>query len=295
MYVRDTDPLPPNSQTATGCASWASDLVASMNASIANAQAASASIAGPASFAQFGPAVVIDVARSQNDMAAASVPVSPVSPSLSVPSGMMAAPTVVPLNVTEEEYGGCCSRSAVGQPQRRVATPQVVTMPQRAPLPVTLPAQGATPQAPKYKNLCWALRNGAVDPSQFDPTEFQALQYRCSQQGYAGACVPPPLVALWLDQQRRAGTLPHISVPQTTLDAIPQAPDLTAVTCPQSWTMGGLAGRRRGMGAAWGDAGSLPSTASWPAPAQIGGVSLGWQLLLWAGVLGLGVYAVANR
>lgn len=292
MYVRDTDPLPPNSQAATGCASWASDLQASMNASIANAQAASASIAGPSSFAQFGPNVVIDVARSQNDMAAASVPLSPFA--LHV-EGYSPSPSVVPLNVTEEEYGGCCSPRASGQ-IRRVATPQVLTMPPRAPLPVSLPPTGTMPLAPKYKNLCWALRNGAVDQSQFDPAEFAALQYRCSQLGYAGACVPPPLTALWLDQQRRAGTLPHISVPATLLDGIPQAPDLTGVNCPQSWTMGGMAGRRRrGMGAPWGDAGSMPSTPGWPAPAQIGGVSVGWQLALLAGVLGLGVYAVANR
>ena len=301
MYVRDTDPLPPNSQTATGCASWASQLQASMAASIANAQAASASIAGPASFTQFGPNVVIDVARSQNAMSAAGVAVAPSetpSPSqyfqsVNVADEIMSAPTVLPLNVTEEEYGGCCGTRNIAGLSRSVATPSVLTMPQRAPLPVVIPPNGAMPAAPKYKNLCWALRNGAVDPSQFDPSEFQALQYRCTQQGYAGACVPPPLTALWLDQQRRAGTLPHISVPQTALDAIPIAPDLTGVSCSDSWTLGGMAGlRRRGMGAPWGDAGSMPSTPGWPSPAQ--GMT-GWGALLFFGAIGLGLYAVANR
>ena len=98
-------------------------------------------------------------------------------------------------------------------------------MPARAPQPVNVP-QNATRR--KYKNLCWGLRNGMVSQDQFDPSEYLALYVACSQKGYAGGCPPPPLTALWLDQQRRADTLPHITVRSSDLDAIPQAPNLQA-------------------------------------------------------------------
>lgn len=290
MYVRDTDPLPPNSQTPSSeCYDWGVCLQQSMAQSVANAKAASAQIAGPDTFRQFGPAVVIDVARSQNDLAATSLSSLP-SPAINVSHELMAAPRVLPLNVTEEDYGGCCSGQVIRQPMP-IARPQGIVMPQRAPAPVSLPPVGASPSAPKYKSLCWALRNGAVDASQFDPLELQALQYRCSQLGYTGACVPPPLIALWLDQQRRAGTLPHISVRQSDLDMIPQAPDLTGVNCPTSWAMGGMAGYRRGLGAPWGDAGSMPSTPGWQA-APSPGVS--WKTVALLALAGAGLYAVAR-
>jgi len=285
MYVRDTDPLPPNSQApSSDCYDWGVCLQQSMAQSVANAQAASAQIAGPESFAEFGPAVVIDVARSQNDMAAANLAVTPSQPP-NVSGELMAAPRVLPLNVSPEEYSGCSFRTGVILPI--VVPKQSISLPPTAPAPVTITPGGI---APKYSNLCWALRNGAVDQSQFDPSQFQALQYRCTQLGYAGACIPPPNVALWLDQQRRAGTLPHISVSDTDLDGIPQAPDLTAVTCPQSWSMGGMTGYRRGMGAAWGDAGSVPQGGGWSAPS----VSGKWAALLFFGALGVGLYVMAG-
>ena len=290
MYVRDTDPLPPNSGAPSSqCYDWGVCFSKFMAQSVANAQAASAQIAGPNSFASFGPAVVIDIARSQNARATADAVIPSPSPA-SQSRELLAAPKVVPLNVTEQEFSGCGARSAVVLPT--VIPNQTITFPERAPVPVSVPQ---TASAPKYKNLCWALRNGAVDQSQFDPAEFQALQYRCSQLGYAGACIPPANIALWLDQQRRAGTLPHISVPQSVLDSIEPAPVLTAVNCPTSYQMGGMAAyrRRKGMGAAWGDAGSVPTSAGWPGASS--GMSSGWGALLFFGAIGVGLYLMGGQ
>ncbi len=286
-YVSPQGPLPRNSyDPVTACeAARAQAIVQSVEDAATRGKWASAQIAGPSSFRQFGAGVVIDVARSQNGMVAASGTSAPPKQSSSVAAIQRAAPRVLPLNVSTEEYAGCSVR---GIEVRPVPVPApALTMPPSMPPSVQV-SQTAT--APKYKNLCWALRNGAVDQSQFDPSEFAALQLKCSQLGYAGACIPPPLVALYLDQQRRAGTLPHISVPLGVLDSIEQAPDLGGVPCPQSWQMGGLSGYkgRRGMGAAWGDAGSLPCDWNTGAPSARSGVS--W---LPVGLLALAVVGLA--
>jgi hypothetical protein len=268
----------------------AQNTVNSMEQAVANAQAASASIAGPSSFAQFGPAVVIDVARSQNGMASAGIATLPVSPSVNIQMELMAAPKVLPLNVTVQEYSGCSTRGTGSLQPVRIA-PQVVTMPARAPEPIAVPMNASAPQ---YKNLCWALRNGMVTQDQFDPSEYMALYVACSQKGYAGGCPPPPLVALWLDQQRRAGTLPHITVRPSDLDAIPQAPNLQAKSCAEAKVLEGLSGYRRGLGAIWGDAGSLPTTAAWPA-ANGGASTVNWSALLVLGALSVGLYMAGRR
>jgi hypothetical protein len=289
MYVQPSDPLPRNSQDPlTRCeVARASSIVQGMEQSVRNAQAASASIAGPSSFAQFGPAVVIDVARSQNGMAAASIPVPTVQP-LNLQAAVMSAPTVLPLNVTPEVYSGCSRRGI--RPAAVRSAPQVVTMPARAPEPINVPMNASAPQ---YKNLCWALRNGMVTQDQFDPSEYMALYVACSQKGYAGGCPAPPLVALWQDQQRRAGTLPHITVRTSDLDAIPQAPNLQAKSCAEAKALEGLSGYRRGLGAAWGDAGSLPTTAAWPGASVPSTVN--WRTLLVFAGLGVGLYMVGRR
>jgi hypothetical protein len=284
MYVRPTDPIPRNSENPqTACeARYAKLVVDNMEQSVQNAYRASQMIAGPESFQQFGPAVVIDVARSQNARAAASM--VPVFQTVSPNAALQSAPIVLPLNASPEQYGGCSIRGTGALPPIQ-RLPQVVTMPNRMPAAVVVQTMAAPP---KWKNLCWAMRNGAVDRSQFDPAEFEKLSYTCTQRGYVGACIPPPNVALWLDQQRRAGTLPHISVSQSDLDAIPPANIEGVMTCPQSWTAGGLVGYR-GMGAAWGDAGSVPTTAGWP-----GGTSSfdwkPWALL----AVGVGLFMMGN-
>jgi hypothetical protein len=295
-YVSPNAPLPRNSQDPlTQCeANRAAKIVNTVEQLVANAKAASAQIAGPNSFREFGAGVVIDAARSQNAQAAAGLVAS--SPGAVQPASM-AAPQMIPLNATAAEFNGCAFRgndilSAVP------TKPQVLTMPPRMPARVVIPE--GMPSAPKYSNLCWALRNGAVDTSQFDPAELQALQLACMQKGYAGACIPPPMVALWLDQQRRAGTLPHISVGAGELAMIPQAPPLSGVDCPQSWKLAGMAGympsssfprwRARGMGATWGSASSVPCS-------QLGSPLSAVSTTAW-GLLALGaglLYALGHK
>jgi hypothetical protein len=91
-----------------------------------------------------------------------------------------------------------------------------------------------------------------VDQSQFDPSEYAALQMRCSQLGYAGACPPPREIAAYLAAGRQAGSLPHISVNDSDLAALAPVPPgvQTLGTCAESAAMGGVGlGRlRAGLG-----------------------------------------------
>ena len=286
-YVRDTDKLPRNSwDPVSACeAARAKSVVDGIEALVAKGKAASAQIAGPESFRQLGAAVVIDVARSQNAQAALPMP----QPG-NVQAETRAAPRVLPLNVTEQEYSGCSMRGIFSLVPIPVPAP-VVVMPPQAPARV---AVAEVAQAPKYGNLCWALRNGAVDYSQFDPAEYQALQIRCMELGYTGACVAPPLIALWLDQQRRAGTLPHISVGPGALASIPQAPPLTGVSCPGSWKLAGMAGYR-GLGAPWGDAGTVPANWGTGRGGRGAASAIDWKALLFFGAVGVGLVWVAGN
>jgi len=129
MYVRDTDPLPRNSQDPqTQCeAQYAALVVSNMEQSVQNAYAASNMIAPPASFAQFGPGVVIDVTRSQAAQVAAGAPVVFQSPN--VQSQRQSAPRVLPLNVTEDEYNSCCTGK--GPVKQMQIAPKVPIMPKR--------------------------------------------------------------------------------------------------------------------------------------------------------------------
>lgn len=151
----------------------------------------------------------------------------------------VSTPTPTPQSVLITLYGWklypnqpCGDFTALPSPAKIVAPTAV--------LPILPNVPAITPRAPRWNNLCWALRNGAVDASQFAPGVLDILQRRCSELGYAGACVPPPDVQLWLDQNRRDGTLPPIFVSQGEIDSIPQAPNLTGVNCPTSWKLGGL-------------------------------------------------------
>jgi hypothetical protein len=191
-YISPNDPLPRNSADGiTACeASRAASIVNGMEQSVANARAASASIAGPQSFAQFGPAVVIDVQQQQNGMFAANQLVPSQTgqagqSQMSVAQEIMSAPRVLPLNVTEDEYGSCCTVKGPVKPMQ--IAPQVLTMPKRMPAPMLIPSSG-------------------------------------------------------------------------------------------------MAGYRAGMGAPWGDAGSMPSTAGWPPYA---GVNWKWLALFAVAVAGL--------
>lgn len=137
----------------------------------------------------------------------------------------------------------------------RAIRPNAPIRPPLAPVPIpVLPLTGRPPvplpvipggRPPQWTNLCWALRHGLVDASQFDPQQLMKLQFRCSQLGYAGNCIPPADVLVWLDQHRRAGTLPRINVSDADIAALPQAPDLTGVSCTDSYRLGGMSGYQR--------------------------------------------------
>jgi hypothetical protein len=163
------------------------------------------------------------------------------------------APQVFSLNGQPSQVNGCVWALP---PQRTLGPPPVPTMPLAAPAvfqtaigPASFPPP-ISPNVPIWTNLCWALRNGAVDASQFDPAEFQALQYRCMQLGYTGACAPPPNTLAYLSAGRRAGSLPHIHVTEDVLNALPSAPDMTGIGCPESYRMAGLTG----YAPSWSDA-----------------------------------------
>lgn len=250
MSYLTPSPLPRNSfDGVNACeAARARQIVNGMETLVANAQRASQMIAGPDSFRSLGAAVVIDVARSQNALAAAHAVGVPAKADPKAEN--LAAPTWLPLNVSVDEYNSCCQRPTTVLAPIKISPPEVTfppVMPPRVVPPVVAPA-------PKWGNLCWALRNGAVDASQFEGDSLGRLQYKCMQLGYTGACFPPPNVALYLDQQRRAGTLPKIRFSEADLQNIPRAPDLTSRDCPESWRLAGMGNYRPGLGMTWGDA-----------------------------------------
>ena len=203
----------------------------------------------------------------------------------SIAQTIASAPVVIPLNRNQAR----CSRTIVeSRPRNPQPTP---TMPPVAPTILATPAGPVAVQPatqPHWNNLCWALRNGAVDASQFDKTELWNLAIKCGQMGYAGACPAPPDVEAWLVQGRANGTLPHISVSQADLDAIPQAPPLNAVPCMQSYAMGGLSG----IAPSWSNAWVMPiDDQDYPTPSS--GL-FGWiQSHLWLSLAIAGGAALA--
>lgn len=160
---------------------------------------------------------------------------------------LASAQVIVPLiGVFELVEGVQESKSPVGgRPKAAVVPVPVTVAPTAAPPPGMVAVQM---RAPTWNNLCWALRNGAVDASQFDPAELMKLQWACTQLGYAGSCFPPQDVMAWLDYHRRNKSLPHITVTDAEIAALAHAPDLTGVDCPTSWKLSGMTGyvpRRR--------------------------------------------------
>jgi len=286
-YVSSSCPLPRNSlDPVTPCeADRARSIVSGVEQAVANARAASASIAAPQTFAQVGGVpLVVDVARQQWGLFSRTRGVDPVSL-----ENILRVPEQVPLNVSEDDYYGCASR-VIDLPTVTVPAPRVV-MPPPAPVPkyittdpVPSPAAlSLSPGPPRYNNLCWAIRNGAVAASQFDPVELMNLQMKCSQLGYAGNCPAPPNTILWLAQN--VNRLPHIPVPDSLLAAIPQAP-MNIGACDSSYRLGGMSGF------AWGDAGRRGRMCA-PSQAQSKNLLAGSLAVL--AFLGLAAYATGKR
>lgn len=114
MYVRDTDPLLRNSMDpVTPCeAAAARCVVQGVETAVQNARAASATIAGPESFSSFGPAVVRDAAQSQKEMSTRNQLPAIAAQSVQHQADLVAAPEIVPLNVSPEEYGSCAVKGS---------------------------------------------------------------------------------------------------------------------------------------------------------------------------------------
>lgn len=199
----------------------------------------------------FGPGLGASALAMQNGSQAARAMImvgqdtTPGGPGPTAQQMIAAAPKSYSLNGQPSQVNGCAWALP---PQLTVGPDPTPTMPLVAPVVVQTPiGPAAVPPAlavgvPIWTNLCWAMRNGAVNPSQFDPAEFSALQYRCMQLGYTGACAPPPNTQAYLAAGRRAGTLPHIQVSEDLLNAMPPAPPLGGMSCPDSYRMAGLTG-----------------------------------------------------
>lgn len=203
-------------------------------------------ITSPSDLAQmFGAQLGANAAMMQADTAvsratalAGSADVAPALPS--VPE--VQAPRSYSLNGQPSQVDGCKWAPA---PQVYLPPSPAPTMPLSAPVVVQTPIGPASLNPgvqPRYSNLCWAIRNGLVTQDQFDLATFMKLSVKCYELGYQGTCPPPPDVTTWLIQQRNAGTLPHISVSDAELAAIPHAPDLQTLSCQEAMIAGGLTG-----------------------------------------------------
>jgi hypothetical protein len=231
----------------------------------------------PTGLASFSPQLAASARQAMNYVTA----VNPAPPAASVvPPGVQgdfgSSPVSQPLN--NLPWPNACKGKR--QVSAALSTePAAVAVPVSGPSPVQV--QPIRASAPTWGNLCWALRNGAVDASQFDPADLAKLQLRCAQLGYTGACPPPPAVAAYL----AAGKLPKIPVSDSDIALLPRAPNVTGITCDASWKLGGL------TGVEWGDAGGTCGRA------RTGGAGLDlttapWLAIALVGVVALGVISV---
>ena len=224
-YVSSDAPLPPNSmdppsacQTKVG-----SSILQSVETAVSNARAASAQVAAPGSFAPLGQGVVNDVARSQSQLKVSGSLV----PLKNAGGSSIPAPTILPLNVTTQEYGGCSMRGT-GPLQ---------------PIPISAHQQGVQMPPPA-------------------PTDTMALVYPNVVQ----VAAPAPSVQ-------------SVVIPGSGIPGAAPAP----VRPMQYW---GLAGARRGMGMAWGDARGVKAPG-----ANGSAVPINWGMLALFGIGAVGLVA----
>jgi hypothetical protein len=135
-YVSPDCPLPRNSfDLVTACeAARAKETVSSMEQSVSDAYRASRQIASPQSFAHMGQPVVDSAVNGQRRLKEADVTSAPKMQS-SVRREIADAPTVLPLNVSPDEYDSCCNRGTNDlMPVQASPAQRTLTMPQRAPI-----------------------------------------------------------------------------------------------------------------------------------------------------------------
>jgi hypothetical protein len=129
--------------------------------------------------------------------------------------------------------------------------------------------------APTWSNICWAMRFGLVDRSQFDPAQFQAANIRCSELGYTGGCAPPYAAQMYLQQGLAKGTLPHIDLSDDLIAALPPAPAVVGCDAASQKAAGlsGLGARTRRRRGGFGD---YVCSASAPTVPSAAGGALSW-------------------
>lgn len=284
MYLPSSAPLPQNSSMPPP--QWQVDCCSrkmqNVGEAVSRAYAAVMCGASPQSMASWSPELVTSALQNSNYLTANNPP--PTAEQIKPPSTISAAdvarsPVAVPLNPVD--WGAVCT-APPSKSQSLSTTPAIFAGPNGQPL------QPMAARAPRWSNLCWALRNGVVDASQFDPAELSKLQYTCSQLGYVGNCPPPPDVALYLQQNR--GSLPHISVTDEDLQGIPRAAEMGGMSCPASYALGGLSG------IPWGDAGWGTDCGSRGNPGMFSDFAGSpWAALALVAVVALGVGFVIGR
>ncbi len=164
-------------------------------------------------------------------------------------------------------------------PPAPLTTPQAVAVPATLPVvpPPSTPAVVVLPPAPKvptWNNICWAMRFGLVDASQFDPAQFVKANRVCNDLGYTGACAPPYDVIMYLQQAKANGTLPHIDLSDDLIASLPPAPAVVGCDAASQRAAGMSGLGRRGVG----DYVCKPGTA--PASSSAGGAAPS-SLWLW--------------
>jgi hypothetical protein len=256
-YVSPNYPLPPNTaDRLSECERvLACQIVNGVEQAAAQGQARVQQMPPPAAFADIGLPVAKQAQVAQARIAKAN------NPGLTAGTGAPASASrksyaplrvkIIPLNVTEAEYSGCCIRGVealapVIQQQPRISIP---------PAPIVR----QTPQGPLY------LQPPASAPPYMPPVS-------------APVVVPQPQVM----------TIGSPALPQQS--QLPVGRFMGYAYPAASAPVAGPVLQTRGMGAAWGNAGSRPCGPTWPQKA--GGMSgKGWLMLLG---LGIGAYALTR-
>jgi hypothetical protein len=286
MYVSSSDPLPRNSQDPPTPAEnefRKACLAADARAIARGRQAAYSTLMSLQNLYDVAPQIAVDgqkilqqTADSRWSSFFSGAPSQRFQSSRVIDASAEVVPENIPMNGTRGQIEGC---TKIPAPQKERPLPARPVMPLPAPIlsdvGVIAPPVVESPEAPKFSNLCFALRNGLFNTGgsgMISPDQLAALQYRCTQLGYAGACPTPPRTAAWLRQQAAKGALPKIVADQTVLDAIPQAPPLAGVPCEESYRMGGMSGYAPPWSDAW--SGRSGSSAASTTGARMG--ILGW-------------------
>jgi hypothetical protein len=262
-YVTPGSPLPPNNaDRLSECERvLACQIVNGVEQAAAQGVARSQQTAPPSSFVSFGLPVAKQVQSAQTMLASANSPgvaFGTGDPSSRKATRRYGRAKIMPLNVTEAEYSGCCIRGV------DALAPQVQYQP-RITIPPA-PIVRDTPLGPLY------LKPPASAPPFMPPQAQQAVQ---QSQGPQVLVLPGQGPVTAVQSQLPVGRFMGYAYPAP-------GPPVAGPVIPF-----------RGMGAIWGNSGTGPCGPSWPRRNYSGGMSgKGWLMLA---ALGIGAYAWAGR